>query len=471
MRTANIVGSGPNGLAAAITLAQAGVAVTVYERSMQVGGGCSTGEVTLPGFHHDLGASAFPMGAASPFFRSLPLEGFGLRWLAPEYALAHPLDDGSAVALTPAIGAMAGQLPRKDFAAWQRLFEPVVKDWERLVPEILGPVIHIPKHPFALARFGLPALLSATALSKMFFVDVRAKALFAGCAAHSVMRLDAPLSAAIAIVLGAAGHTVNWPVVQGGSQALAEALAAYLKSLGGQVQLGHGIEVWNEMEAADTVFFDTSTRTLEQVAGSRLSPGFRAVLRGFKPGPGVFKVDWALSEAIPWRAEACRRAATIHVGGTLEEVAYAEAEVFAGRHPDKPFVLLVQPSVVDPGRAPAGRHTAWGYCHVPNGSIIDRLEAIESQVERFAPGFRDVVLARRTQTTAQLEAWNPNLVGGDLSGGAMGARQMLFRPGIREYGTSDPAIYLCSSSTPPGGGVHGMCGFHAASLALKAMAR
>ena len=469
MHTAHIIGSGPNGLACAITLAQAGVAVTVYERGAQVGGACSSAEVTLPGFHHDLGASAFPMGAASPFFRSLPLEQFGLRWVAPEYALAHPLDDGSAVALTKTIGDMAGQLSREDSAAWKRVFGPSVKHWEKLVPEILGPVMHVPRHPFALARFGLRALLPATTFAHLFFRDARAKALFAGCAAHSVMPLDAPLSAAVGIVLGAAGHAVNWPVVQGGSQGLSNALAAYLQSLGGKILLGHPVTSMDDLEPADASFFDTSTRTLERVAGSRLSAGFKHVLHAFQPGPGVFKVDWALSAPIPWRAEVCRRAGTIHVGGTLEEIARAEAEVFAGRHPARPFLLLVQPSVADPRRAPEGKHTAWGYCHVPNGSTLDQLEAIESQVERFAPGFRDVVLARRTQTTAQLEAWNPNLLGGDLSGGAMSARQMLFRPGIREYGTSHPAIYLCSSSTPPGGGVHGMCGFHAASLALKTM--
>ena len=471
MRTANIVGSGPNGLAAAITLARAGVAVTVYERNAWAGGACSTAEVTLPGFRHDLGASAFPMGYASPFFRSLPLEQHGLRWVQPEVALAHPLDDGSAVALTGSIEGMAAELPAHDFKAWKRLFGAVVAGWDDLVPEILGPILHVPRHPLRLARFGLPAMLPATALSGRLFADERARALFAGCAAHSVMPLDRPLSAAVGIVLGAAGHRGGWPFPAGGAQALTDALVAYLESLGGSVRLGCEVESLDELPAADAVFFDTSVRALAAIARGRLSAGYQEALRGFAPGPGVFKVDWALSGPIPWRAAACRKAGTVHVGGTMEEIARAEAEVFAGRHAERPFVLLVQPSVADASRAPAGRHTAWGYCHVPNGSEVDQTAAIEAQVERFAPGFREVVLARRTQTTAQLEAWDPNLVGGDLSGGAMTARQMVLRPSVREYGTSDPAIYLCSSSTPPGGGVHGMCGFHAASVALKRLRR
>jgi phytoene dehydrogenase-like protein len=470
MRSANIIGSGPNGLAAAITLAQAGVAVTVCERNPTLGGACSTAEITLPGFRHDLGASALPMAAASPFFRSLPLAKYGFHFIQPELSLAHPLDDGSAVALTPSLADMSSQLTPDDTAAWRRFFSAVVNSWEQLVPEILSPVLHVPRHPFALARFGLPALLPATTLARTFFSDMRTRALFAGVAAHSVMPLDAPLCSAVGIVLSAAAHTVGWPVASGpqtGSQALSNALAAHLRSLGGTIHLSHEVHTLADLQPADVALFDTSARALERIAAPRLSAGFRSSLRRFKPGPGVFKVDWALSEPIPWTAEACRRAGTIHVGGTLEEIARAEAAVFAGRHPDKPFIILVQPSIADPTRASAGGHTAWGYCHVPNGSTLDRTEAIESQIARFAPGFRDVILARRTQSTPQLEAWNPNLLGGDLSGGAMTPRQLLLRPTLRGYSTSDPAIYLCSSSTPPGGGVHGMCGFHAATAALK----
>lgn len=470
LRTANIIGSGPNGLAAAITLAQAGFTVSVFERNATPGGACSTAEITLPGFHHDLGASAFPMGAASPFFRSLPLEQHGLRWCHPECPLAHPLDDGTAVALTRSLDDMAAQLPNADAAAWKRFFQPIVRDWDKLVPDLLSTVVHIPHHPLAMARFGLPALLPATTFAHTFFSKPRARALFAGCAAHSVMPLEAPLSAAIGIVLGAAGHTAGWPVAGGGAQSITNALIAHLQSLGGSVYCNHAVDSLNQLPPADLTFFDTSARALEQVAGPRFTAPFRHSLRTFKSGPGSFKVDWALSEPIPWTAEACRRAATIHIGGTLEEIARAEAEVFAGKHPHQPFVLLVQPSIADSSRAPAGKHTAWAYCHVPNGSDVDCTAAIEAQVARFAPGFRDVILARRTHSTAQLEAWNPNLLGGDLSGGAMSAGQLLFRPTPRDYATTDPSIFLCSSSTPPGGGVHGMCGHRAAQLALKRIA-
>jgi phytoene dehydrogenase-like protein len=467
VRTANIIGSGPNGLAAAITLAQAGVAVSVYEAAARVGGACSTGELTLPGFHHDLGSSAYPMGVASPFFRSLPLAELGFRWIEPELPLAHPLDEGTAVALRHSLPEMPQELGARDGAAWERLLRPLVEQWKALVPEILGPVVHLPRSPLALARFGLPALVPATTLARMCFEGARAQALFAGCAAHSVMPLDAPLSAAVGLVLAVAGHSTGWPVAAGGAQSLADALVAHLQALGGVVHLGVRVRSLGDIPPADAVFFDTGVRALGDIAGERLSPEYRRALAKFRPGPGVFKVDWALAGPIPWRAEACRRAATIHVGGAIDEIVAAEQAAFDGRHADRPFVLLVQPSVCDPSRAPEGKHTAWGYCHVPNGSVLDRTEAIENQVERFAPGFRDCVLARHTQTTAQLEAWNPNLVGGDLSGGAMTAAQMVFRPTWRTYATSDPALYLCSSSTPPGGGVHGMCGFHAARAALK----
>lgn len=471
LRTANILGSGPNGLAAAIKLAQAGCEVSVYERNAQLGGACASAELTLPGFLHDLGGSALPMAAASPFLQSLPLAQYGFRFVQPEFALAHPLDDGTGVVLTPSLAEMAGQLSPPDAGAWRRLFSPIVASWQKLIPEILGPVLHVPRHPLALARFGLPSLLSATGLARTVFSDAPAQALFAGCAAHSVMPLDAPLSASVAIVLVAAGHTLGWPVSGGGSQSLVNAMAAHLESLGGTLNTAHEITSLDAFVPGSLTLFDTSTSALDRIAGARLSSGYRANLRRFEQGPGIFKIDWALSEAIPWTAKSCRGAGTIHVGGSMEEIAYAEAEVFAGRHAEKPLVILVQPTVADPSRTPAGKHTAWGYCHVPNGSTLDRTETIERQIERFAPGFRDAILARRTWSTAQLEAWNPNLLGGDVSGGAMTARQLLMRPTIREYGTSDPSIYLCSSATSPGGGIHGMCGYHAARLALARQPR
>ena len=467
MQTANIIGSGPNGLAAAITLAQAGVRVAVYERSQRPGGACSSGELTLPGFRHDLGSSAYPMGVASPFFRSLPLTKRGFRWIEPGLPLAHPLDDGTAVALRPQIDQMQAELGERDGAAWERLLRPLVEQWGALVPEILGPLLHLPLNPLTLARFGLPALLPATTLARAIFDGGRARALFAGCAAHSVMPLDAPLSAAVGLVLAVAGHATGWPVAGGGAQALADALVAHLRSLGGELHTGVAVQSLGDIPRADATFFDTSPRAFAAIAGERLAPAFRQALLDFRPGLGSFKVDWALSEPIPWRAEPCRRAGTIHLGGTMEEIAAAEQAAFDGRHAERPFVLLVQPSVCDPSRAPAGRHTAWGYCHVPNGSLVNRTAAIEREVERFAPGFHDCILARRTQHTAALEAWNPNLVGGDLSGGGMSATQMVFRPTWRTYRSSDPGLFLCSSSTPPGGGVHGMCGFHAARTALN----
>jgi phytoene dehydrogenase-like protein len=339
------------------------------------------------------------------------------------------------------------------------------------VPELLGPVVHVPRSPLALALFGLPALLPAAVLARSRFQGERARALFAGNAVHSVMPLDALLSSAVALVLGAAGHAGGWPVVAGGAGRLTQALAAYLRSLGGDIVTGHAVASLDALPPCDAVLFDTSAGALERIAGDRLSPAFRRTLAGFKQGPGAFKVDWALSQPIPWRAASCRQAATVHVGGSLAEIAAAEVETFANRHSDRPFVLLVQPGVCDPLRAPAGQATAWAYCHVPNGSTVDRTSAIEAQVERFAPGFRDCILARRTWSTAQLEAWNPNLAGGDLSGGAMTVKQLLLRPSVREYGTSDPAIFLCSAATPPGGGVHGMCGYHAARLALSRVGR
>ena len=467
LRTANIIGSGPNGLAAAITLAQRGVAVTVYERNATLGGACSTAETTLPGFHHDLGSSAYPLGIASPFFNSLPLAQHGLRWIQPSAAVAHPLDDGVAFTLEATIEATTAQLSPCDARAWHSLFASSVRDWPQLVSDFTQPLLRIPTHPIAMATFGLPALLPAQTLANLAFNDAPARALFAGCAAHSVLPLSQIASAATGIVMVASAHTTGWPIAAGGAQSITNALASYLQSLGGRILLNTEITDLRALPAADATFFDTSVPALTRIAGPALSPSFTQRLARFKPGPGIFKLDFALSASIPWTNPACARAATVHLGGTLEEIAQSEYEAFYGRHSDNPYVLLVQPSLFDPTRAPAGRHTAWAYCHVPAGSTLDRTETILNQISRFAPNFRDTLLATVPNNATTLAAWNPNLAGGDVSGGSMTLPQLLARPTLRQYRTSNPALYLCSSSTPPGGGVHGMCGHLAANAALR----
>jgi phytoene dehydrogenase-like protein len=464
LQTANIIGSGPNGLAAAITLAQRGVAVTVYERNGALGGACSTAEVTAPGFLNDLGSSVYPLGIASPFFRSLPLEEFGLRWIEPSASVAHPIDDETAITLEHSIEATVAQFNPHDAKAWQRLFTAFVKNWPKLVSDFTRPLLRIPSHPIAMGRFGLPALLPADMLARTIFRNEAARALFAGIAAHSVLPLTRIASSATGIVLATAGQTTGWPIAAGGAQAITNALAGYLKSIGGKIRLDQEVKDICDLPNADITLFDTSVSSLARIAGSVLSSSYLDKLGRFKPGPGIFKIDYALSSPIPWRNPACSRAATVHLGGTLPEIAQSEHDAFYGRHSDRPFVLLVQPSLFDPTRAPKGQHTAWAYCHVPTGSTLDRTAAIEAQIARFAPGFQDVVIARRTSSAADLATWNPNLKGGDVSGGAMTLTQLLFRPTIRGYRTSNPALYLCSSSTPPGGGVHGICG-HLAALA------
>ena len=473
LRTANIIGSGPNGLAAAITLAQCGVPVTVYERNPTLGGACSTAEITLPGFHHDLGSSAYPLGIASPFFRSLPLAEHGLRWIQPPAALAHPLEDGTALTLEPTLEATAAQLTPHDAGAWRSLVGPSVRHWTDLVSDFTQPLLRIPTHPLAMAQFGLPALLPAQTLAHLAFTDTRTRALFAGVAAHSVLPLTHLASAATGLVLAAAGHATGWPIAASnipgirGAQSITSALAGYLRSLGGTILLDTEITDLRALPAADVTLFDTGVPALARIAGPSLSPQYIARLSHFRPGPGVFKLDFALNAPIPWRSPECLRAATVHLGGTLAEIARSEHDAFNGLHNDNPYVLLVQPSLFDPSRAPQGQHTAWAYCHVPFGSTLDRSEVILHQIARFAPGFRDTILAQRASGSAALAAWNPNLAGGDISGGAMTLPQLLARPTLRNYRTSNPNLYLCSSSTPPGGGVHGMCGHLAATAALQ----
>lgn len=457
MSTAAIIGSGPNGVSAAITLASADVAVAVLERNAQIGGACSTAEVTLPGFHHDLGSSVFPMGVASPFFRSLPV---AIPWIEPPAPCAHPLDDGTAVLLEHSIDETVANLDAQDGRKYRSLFEPLADRFAELAAEVLGPIQHFPEHPMLLARFGLSALLPGASLARSRFSGQRARALFAGMAAHSTMSLDAPASAAVGLLLIAAGHSTGWPIVRGGAQTLSNLLARYLESLGGRMETCHEV---TRLPEADLILADMTPRQLIRIAGKALPPQYRRRLERFHYSAGTFKVDYALNSPIPWTAMECRRAATVHLGGSLEEIVASEHRFTSAA----PFVLLVQPSLFDPTRAPAGQHTAWAYCHVPNGSPVDRLEAIECQINRFAPDFRDCILARSISPPAALERWNPNLVGGDLSGGAMNLRQLFLRPTASLYRTPAPGLFLCGASTPPGGGVHGMAGFHAAREALR----
>jgi phytoene dehydrogenase-like protein len=471
MRAASVIGSGPNGLAAAIVLAQAGASVDIYEAEEQIGGASRTLPLTLPGFRHDFGSAVHPMAAGSPFFNSLPLEKHGLEWVHGLAPLAHPLDDGTAITLERNPDDAVRELG-DDGKSWRRMMAPLALQWPAFADEILGPLPHLPRHPFLLARFGMQAMLPATTLAGLAFRNPRTRALFAGLAAHSFLSLDAPFSSAIAIVLGAAAHAVGWPVPRGGAQAIPDALAAYLQTLGGRIHTSHRINALADLRSnasatGNLVLCDVAPRQLLSLAGSEISGPYRAKLERFKPGPGVFKIDYALSEPIPWTAPDCRRAICIHVGGSAEDIARSEDAMARGRISVRPYMILAQPTLFDPTRAPEGKHTAWVYCHVPNGCTVDMTAIIESQLERFAPGFRDCVLARHVSTPATLEAADANLHGGDISGGAMGIGQLLFRPSLRQYATSNPNIYLCSASTPPGGGVHGMCGYRAAQVALK----
>jgi phytoene dehydrogenase-like protein len=467
---AAVVGAGPNGLAGAITLAQAGMAVVVYEAEPIAGGGARTLELTLPGFRHDFGSAVHPMAAGSPFFRKLPLATHGLEWIHSPVAMAHPLDDGSAVLLVRHLDEQCRMLG-DDGNGWRRIMEPVSRRWWALTEDILQPVTPLPRHPLLLARMGAYGALPASMLARRAFYGGRARALFAGLAAHSFLGLMQPFSSSFGIVLGAAAHAVGWPIPRGGSQAITDALIAHLQSLGGAVRTSRPVERLEELGRVDIALCDTTPRQLLRLAGDRLHSVDRERFARFRPGPGIFKVDYALSEPIPWSAQDCARAATVHVGGDEAEIAASESAVARGRTSQRPFMIVVQPSLFDPSRAPAGRHTAWAYCHVPNGSTEDMLPRMEAQMERFAPGFRECVLARRVFPPSDLEHMDRNLEGGDISGGAIDGLQLFLRPGWRFYATSDPSLYLCSSSTPPGGGVHGMCGANAARMALRHLRR
>ena len=460
-----VVGSGPNGLAAAIVLAQAGLQVDVFEAQSTPGGAVRSMPLTQPGFVHDFGSAIYPLGVGSPFFSSLPLQKHGLEWIFSRAPLAHPLEDGTAVILERNLDSATTRLG-PDGKAWRQLVQPFVEHWRQFAPEVLRPLVAIPKYPWLMARFGMSALRSARSIAQRFKSE-RTRALFAGLAAHSFLALDETFSGAFGMMMAIPAHAVGWPLARGGAQSITNALCGYLATLGGRVITSSRVESLDSLSEYDVILCDVTPRQLLAIGGRHLSESYRRRLEKFRYGAGVFKLDYALNEPIPWTASECTQAATVHLGGTFGEIAASEKAVRSGKCADKPFVLLAQPSLFDSSRAPAGKHTAWAYCHIPNGSRIDMLEKIEDQIERFAPGFRQTILARRVFSPGNIETMDENLAGGDISGGIVDLRQMLFRPTAKLYATSAPNIYLCSSSTPPGGGVHGMCGYHAAKLALS----
>jgi len=461
-----VVGSGPNGLAAAILLQQKGLSVLVLEAKKEIGGGLRSAELTLPGYTHDICSAIHPMAAGSPFFTTLPLHEYGLEYIYPPVAAAHPFDDGTAALLAGSVDDTARRLGG-DAGAYRKLMEPIVRDWPVLAPQLLGP-LRFPKDPVMLARFGWSALSSSTRLARRFHTR-EARGLLAGMAAHSLQPLTNLATAAVALVFLATGHDKGWPIARRGSSAIADALAAYFISLGGKIETGFEVRSLSQLPSSRCLLLDLTPRQLLRIGGHRWSSLYRWQLERYRYGMGVFKIDWALAEQIPFSAAGCRQSGTVHIGNTLEEIVASEASTAGGVQSERPFVLLAQQSIFDRSRAPQGRHTAWAYCHVPNGSTEDMTEKIERQVERFAPGFRDRILARHVFNTAQLEEYNPNYIGGDINGGVIDIRQLFTRPALRwsPYRTSAKGIYICSSSTPPGGGVHGMCGYHAARRALR----
>ncbi|MFO0728154.1 MAG: NAD(P)/FAD-dependent oxidoreductase [Myxococcota bacterium] len=462
-----VVGSGPNGLAAAVRLAQAGRSVLVLEAAEEIGGGTRSAALTRPGFLHDVCSAAHPLGVLSPYFQTLPLGEHGLRFLRPPASVAHPMDEGPAVMLWPSVEETAAGLGI-DASAYQRFVAPWLRNPHGLLADILGP-LRLPKHPFLLARFGLSALRSATGLARARFAGPRARALFAGCAAHAIQPLEHAATAALGLLFLMTGHVEPWPVVAGGSRAIAQALASLLQSLGGVIETGRRVDRLAALPPAKVVLFDTSPRELSRIAEDALPLTYRQRLGRYRYGPGVFKLDWALDGPVPWRDPACLSASTVHLGGTLEEIAAAERAMWRGEHPERPYLIFCQQSLFDETRAPKGQHTGYAYCHVPAGSDVDLTEVVEAQVERFAPGFRDRILARHARTALAIERYQPSYVGGAITGGIADLGQLFTRPVARwdPYSTPNPRLFLCSHATPPGGGVHGMCGYFAAESALR----
>jgi phytoene dehydrogenase-like protein len=462
-----VVGSGPNGFAAAITLARAAHSVLLIEAKEELGGGMRSSNLTLPGFLHDICSAVHPLGVASPFFRSLDLKSQGLEWVFPPTSLAHPFDDGTAIVLERSVDATAESL-RKDGRNYRRLIQPIVNNWESLLTEILQP-LHFPRHPLNMAKFGLVARYSIDQIVNKYFENSRTQTLFGGIAAHSTLPTDRPGGAAFGLLLAAAGHVVGWPVAKGGSKKISEALTGLLVSAGGKVLRGLEVRSLDDLPPGKARLFDLTPKQLANIAGEEFPEKYGQRLRDYRYGPGIFKMDWALDGPIPWKASGCLQSATVHIGGSFQEISDAENMVWKGKHPEMPFVILAQPSLFDQSRAPLGKQTAWAYCHVPNGSALDMTEKIEKQIERFAPGFKDRILKRASMKTADIESYNPNYVGGDISGGAPNPFSRLFRPlgSWRPYATPLKGVYLCSSTMPPGPGVHGMCGYYAAQLALR----
>lgn len=461
-----VVGSGPNGLAAAIHLQRRGLSVLIIEGKDEIGGGLRTAELTLPGFHHDICSAIHPLAVSASYFQQLPLAEQGLEFVHPLVAAAHPLDDGTAAVLHHSLDDTA-RLLGKDEKLYRKLIEPVTRDWKKITADVLGP-LRVPSYPRATTSFGWKAIRSATSLAHQFTTD-HGRALWAGMAAHAILPLTKMTTSAIALILLGAGHTGGWPIARGGSVSIAHALERYFLQLGGSIEKGLMVRSLDQLPSSRAVLFDITPHQLLQIAGHRLSSLYKWQLSRYRQGMGVFKIDWALDAPVPFTAEECRLAGTVHLGNTFEEIRDNEENAWRGQHPDQPFVLFAQQSLFDMSRAPHGKHTAWAYCHVPNGSTKDMTEAIEKQVERFAPGFREQILARHVFTTQYLEQYNPNYVGGDINGGMMDLAQIFTRPALRlsPYKTSAKGLYLCSSSTPPGGGVHGWCGYHAAEKVIK----